>query len=133
MIPQGISRTVRIVVALAIAVCGGVPDTPWAVHTAQASSMPKPAGLQQQVDFWIAIFAKYSSHHVVVHDALHLDRVYTVLDFESLVKSGESEADIQRTRDQRAEAEKKRIRAILMRLHELGGQAQGLSLSLIHI
>ena len=44
-------------------------------------AFPRPAELEAPIRFWKAIFTQYSTHQVVVHDALHLDKVYTVLDF----------------------------------------------------
>ena len=49
----------------------GADETP-----AHADAFPRPAGLEPQVRFWQRIFAEYSVHQVVLHDALHLDKVY---------------------------------------------------------
>jgi membrane-bound lytic murein transglycosylase D len=84
-------------------------------------AFPRPPELEAPIHFWKAIFTQYSTHQVVVHDALHLDKVYRVLDF----RPGEDEEDlslVQVERLQRTETdlEVERIRSILMRLHALG-------------
>ncbi len=45
---------------------------------------PVPFSLRPHVAFWVDIFSQHSSAHVVVHDEVHLDVIYTVLDFSSL-------------------------------------------------
>ncbi len=37
---------------------------------------PIPPQLQDNVDFWIKVYAQYSEHEVVIHDAEHLDIIY---------------------------------------------------------
>ena len=50
------------------------------------SPLPYPKALQPQVEFWTKIFSTYSEYQVVIHDAVHLDKVYAVLDFRPLLK-----------------------------------------------
>ncbi len=89
--------------------------------------LPFPPGLETQVRFWKNIFATYSTREVVIHDALHLNRVYAVLDFRPLAESGLSDAEIAAYAQEKVEREKERVRATLMRLHQLGPHPLGLS------
>jgi membrane-bound lytic murein transglycosylase D len=86
-----------------------------------------PAGLRPQVEFWKRIFGTYSIHHVVIHDTLYLDRVYNVLDFRPLIAAGMSEGEVEQVRARTIADEVAKIRSILTRLHQLGGDPQGLS------
>lgn len=90
-------------------------EVPHAVHRERL--LPVPTGLRTQIDFWKAVFATYSTRQVVIHDALHLDRIYEVLDFSPLAESGFSDAEIEAYKREKVEQEKERVRAILMRLH----------------
>jgi len=70
---------------------------------AHADAFPCPAGLEPQVRFWRGIFAETSIHQVVLHDALHLDKVYKVLDFRPELEDGVSPAEVDRlTAEERA-------------------------------
>jgi membrane-bound lytic murein transglycosylase D len=86
----------------------------------EALHVPVPAGLKTQVKFWKDVFATYSTREVVIHDTEHLDRVYAVLDFRPLAESGMSDAEVAAYSKAKVESEKERVRAILMRLHQLG-------------
>jgi membrane-bound lytic murein transglycosylase D len=86
-----------------------------------------PPELRPQVEFWKSIFATYSELQVVVHDTEHLDRVYSVLDFRSLAEQGEERGRLQRLVSEGASAEKERIRALLVRLHQADGRPDGLT------
>ncbi|HRC87834.1 MAG TPA: lytic transglycosylase domain-containing protein, partial [Thermoanaerobaculia bacterium] len=48
------------------------------------SLFPVPDSLLSNVNFWTDIFARYSSHQVVLHDELVPQRIYRLLDFTSL-------------------------------------------------
>jgi membrane-bound lytic murein transglycosylase D len=93
----------------------------------QRTLFPVLPGLEPQVEFWKKIFATYSTRQVVIHDALYLDRVYEVLDFESLSDSGLSDAEIAAYSQDKVRSEKERIRAVLLRLHQLGADPGDLS------
>ena len=86
----------------------------------ESSPIPVPSGLKTQVKFWKDIFATYSTREVVIHDTEHLNRVYEVLDFRPLADSGLSDAEIAAFAKTKVEREKERVRAILMRMHQLG-------------
>jgi membrane-bound lytic murein transglycosylase D len=94
----------------------------------QSSLLPLLPGLEPQVEFWKKIFATYSTRQIVIHDALHVDRVYEVLDFESWADNGLSDAEIAAYSQEKVRSEKERIRAILLQLHQRGGtDSRGLS------
>ena len=93
----------------------------------QGMLFPVLRGLEPQVEFWKKIFATYSTRQVAIHDALYLDRVYEVLDFESLSDNGLSNAEIAAYSQEKVWSEKERIRAILLRLHQRGIDPRDLS------
>jgi membrane-bound lytic murein transglycosylase D len=100
-------------------VAAAEPDAaPQRAPAGQRVLFPVLHGLEPQVEFWKKIFATYSSRQVVIHDALHLDRVYEVLDFESWSDNGFSDAEIAAYSQDKVRSEKERIRAILLRLHQ---------------
>lgn len=45
-----------------------------------------PEGLRERVDFWKAIYSRYSTNQGVLHDSVHLHVVYEPIDFTSIVK-----------------------------------------------
>jgi membrane-bound lytic murein transglycosylase D len=77
----------------------------------ESALFPRPAAMEPQVRFWRSIFTEYGAHQVVVHDTLHLDRVYAVLEVDPDV-------------DSRREAGYviERLRATLRRLHQEGAR-----------
>lgn len=78
---------------------------------------PRPASLQENVDFWKHVFATYSRHQIVIHDAERPGRLYSILDFrrEAAVLS---ENELWRLEQSAEAAELRRIRGILERLHQ---------------
>src|SRR5262245_14731877 len=92
-----------------------------AADSAPASQLfPHPAALEPQVRFWRTIFAEYSTHQVVVHDALYLDKVYKVLDFRPYLDDGVGSGEVERIQRIETDLETERVRATLLRLHGLG-------------
>lgn len=88
-----------------------------------SEALPNPPALRSQVEFWKAIFARYRTTQVVVHDSENLDRIYSVLDFSAEKENLAGDllpAYIQIRVDQ----EKDRIRGLLLRLHQNGGRAE---------
>jgi membrane-bound lytic murein transglycosylase D len=81
----------------------------------EATDWPRPASMEAQVRFWRDVFTRYSRHHVVIHDAEHVGRVFEVLDFRPHVRAGRSEVELARIRE-RATA---RTRAAVARRHGL--------------
>lgn len=92
-----------------------------------ARLFPRPASMEPQVRFWTSIFADYSIHQVVLHDALHVDKVYKVLDFRRQLQDGLGEAEVERLQRIDTDLELERLRATLLRLHGLGPTPQGLT------
>ena len=86
-----------------------------------------PPELRSQVEFWKSIFATYSERQVLIHDTEHLDRVYSVLDFRGLAEQVEERGRLQRVIADAVDAEKERIRALLVRLHQADGHLDGLA------
>jgi membrane-bound lytic murein transglycosylase D len=93
----------------------------------EAVRFPRPAAIEPQVRFWRAIFTEYSTHQVVLHDALRLDKVYGVLDFRRFLDDGMSEGAVERLQRIETDLELERIRATLLRLHGLGSQPESLT------
>src|SRR5947207_6867371 len=91
------------------------------------ADFPRPAGLESQVRFWRQIFVEYSVHQVVLHDAVHLDKVYKVLDFRPELDDGMSPLRVERLQRAETDLELERIHNTLLRLHSLGGAVDGLS------
>jgi membrane-bound lytic murein transglycosylase D len=85
-----------------------------------SSALPVPPGLRTQIQFWKDVFGTYSTREVVIHDTEHLDRIYEVLDFRPLADGSFSDAEIAAYAKSKVEREKERVRAILVRLHQLG-------------
>ncbi|MBP1689147.1 MAG: LysM peptidoglycan-binding protein [Deltaproteobacteria bacterium] len=82
------------------------------------SPVPVLPGLEPQVEFWKQVFATYTTRQVVIHDALHLDRIYEVLDFEPLTDGVLSDAEIAAYAQDKVRSEKERLRTILLELHQ---------------
>jgi membrane-bound lytic murein transglycosylase D len=79
---------------------------------------PRPAELGGKIRFWTKIFTVYSADDIVFHDAKHVNKIYSVLNLESASQKRIKAA---------VGAEKKRLRALLLRLHDLGPTPDGLS------
>ncbi len=86
-----------------------VPDA--AVATTRVA-FPRPERLAGRIEFWKQIFTHYGTTQVVVHDAKYVEKVYSVLDLTGASKKRVAAA---------TNAEKKRLRAILLRLDGSGG------------
>jgi membrane-bound lytic murein transglycosylase D len=100
-----------------------LPDEP----ARPSAVFPRPAALEPQIKFWRAIFAEYSTHQVVLHDALYLDKIYKVLDFRQQLDDGLSPGEVDRVQRIDTDLELERVRATLLRLHGLGPDPQGLT------
>src|SRR5437016_1296927 len=97
------------------------------VDLREAHLFPRPAQLEPQIRFWRAIFTQYSAHQVVLHDAVHLDKVYKVLDFRSRLDDGFSEGELASLERLETDVELDRLRALLLRLHAAGSQPESLT------
>ena len=98
-----------------------------AADVRQASLFPRPAELEPQIRFWRAVFTQYSAHQVVLHDAVHLDKVYKVLDFRSRLDDGFSDGELAGLERIETDVELDRLRATLLRLHALGPHPESLT------
>jgi membrane-bound lytic murein transglycosylase D len=92
-----------------------------------ARLFPRPAELEPQVRFWRAVFTEYSSHQVVLHDALRLDKVYKVVDFRPHLDGGMSEGELASLERIEIDLEVERLRATLLRLHTVGPHPESLT------
>jgi membrane-bound lytic murein transglycosylase D len=86
---------------------------------AAESDFTVPPALRPQVDFWIAVFAKYGKRQVVIHDTERLDRIYSVIDVGDLEEEGLNETQVELALKDAEETEKARIRGLLLRLDEI--------------
>jgi len=76
-----------------------------------------PKALESDVDFWRAIYAKYDSHHVILHDPKYLSIVYGVIDFTDMdADTGITDIERSRIRQVRIDAERESITAVLEQL-----------------
>jgi membrane-bound lytic murein transglycosylase D len=87
------------------------------------AEFPRPPGLRTQIEFWKKIFATYKTEQVVFHDALHLDRIYSVLDFGAAAARLDAEAFERHKRDS-VDDEKERIAKLLRRLARGGANGE---------
>lgn len=94
---------------------GGVPG-------ARAEELPRPASFESAIGFWRSVFGTYSRNQVLLHDNVHLDVVYQVLDFRPENDGSRSlNQDERRAREKRVKLEQKRVENALERLHRFGG------------
>jgi membrane-bound lytic murein transglycosylase D len=115
----------RTVFVALLAAAFGLARVPLAA--AAPADFPTPPTLRAAVSFWKNIFAKYSEHQILVHDAEHLSRVYSVLDYRDLVASGEGAITLEQIERAGMAAEKERIRQLLLALDARAGNDGGLT------
>jgi membrane-bound lytic murein transglycosylase D len=77
---------------------------------------PIPEVLEPNIAFWSDVYSLYSVDQVVLHDDRYLNVVYDVLDMSDLTRSGMSEGEQRRVRQERVDAARERIVAALRRL-----------------
>ncbi len=87
---------------LALAVKGGAP---------RQDLFPRPPGLEPRVAFWKLVFTRYEDTDLIIHDSMHVHKVYAVLDL-----SGASPKRVATV----TTAEKERIRGLLLQLDARG-------------
>ncbi|MGH8615319.1 MAG: LysM peptidoglycan-binding domain-containing protein [Gammaproteobacteria bacterium] len=85
------------------------------VSLGYSDTFPVPQGLRPQVEFWKNVFTKFSKDQVVIHDALYVDKIYTVMDLPPLPEDGNSA--ISKLRRTLIAEEKTHIKRLLDRLH----------------
>ena len=87
------------------------------VHPAlNPQHFPVPQTLIPAVEFWRGVFSRYESTQTIIHDDLHLDVVFSVVDVGDLVRNGASPAAIERTGRDRVRHEVRRYQQVLRRL-----------------
>ena len=116
-------RMSRLLIVLMLALATGTARA----ATAESAHFPRPASLRPAVEFWKKIFAVYSEHQILIHDAEHLDRVYSVLDYRDVAASGASPIAIEQAERAAILEERKRIWALLLALDARAGNDAGLS------
>ena len=77
---------------------------------------PVPTSLVPNIEFWRAIFSEYESTQTVLHDDLHLDIVYGVVDVSDVQRAGASAATVERTKTRRVRDAVRRYQRVLQRL-----------------
>ena len=115
------------ILANLVVIAGARADHPADGPLNRAVLFPEPAEMAPQIGFWRAIFADYSRHQVVLHDALHVDKVYKVLDFRHYLDEGMGEGELERLMRLDTDFELERVRATLLRLHALGPHPEALT------
>lgn len=91
-------------------------------QTGQAEPLPRPPGLEHQVQFWIRVYSEVDTKGGLIHDSRHLDVVYEVIHF--------SKKTSRRSRDRATEAAKKKYVKALRSLAK--GKRTNLSLTEKH-
>ncbi len=85
-------------------------------RTLDPELFPIPETLVPAVEFWRAVFSRYSSDQSVIHDDRRLDVVYEVVESTDLQQDGRSEGTVQRLRERRVRAEIERVQGVLRSL-----------------
>ncbi|MBL7684772.1 MAG: lytic transglycosylase domain-containing protein [Deltaproteobacteria bacterium] len=85
---------------------------------------PVPDTLKPNIEFWKKIYASYGLNERVFHDTEHLEVIYSVLNLDEIADENNDADPIilpsKKERKSRIEAEKNRIRNILLKLAEGG-------------
>lgn len=89
-----------------------------------ATVFPVPASLVPNVEFWRAIFTKYSSTQTVIHDNRELDVVFDVVSVNDLVQAGAGPIEIERAMRDRVAAASARYTRLLRQLGGAKGDAE---------
>lgn len=91
------------------------------------ADFPRPAALEPQVNFWRKIFAEYSEYQLILHDAQYPAKVFKVLDFRPLKRSGVSPGEIAATMRSTEKRERLAIDRMFERIHKLRDQPGALN------
>ncbi len=101
------------ILAWLLALCFALPNRAAALDS---RLFPVPDELEPNVHFWTDVYTTYDSHQVLLHDDLHLEIVYAVLDFTELDASGVSAGRRALVRRQEIRQAKSKYRALLENL-----------------
>lgn len=94
------------------------PATPQtSLVTLNPTLFPLPEELRDNVVFWTLVYAKYDSHHRLLHDERHMGVIYEVINFTDIDSSDLSEGRKRQKRRQRVRAAEAKYRSILIDLH----------------
>ncbi len=88
---------------------------------ARADSIPRPAGIQEDVNFWVRVYTEVTTNEGFLHDERNLSVVYETLKFGA----GTSPSERQRLVDERRDRQVAALRRIAAALD--GGGRDGLS------
>ncbi len=91
------------------------------------STFSVPPGMEERISFWIDIYTKYSTNQGLMHDSLHVNLVYDVIDFQDIMSDEAlSKSQKRRARRKRVKNKKREIQKRLKSLQRLSSPA-GLS------
>jgi len=83
-----------------------------AAFTAQADSIPRPAGIQDDVNFWIRVYTEVTTNEGFLHDERNLAVVYDTLKFGANTSSRERQRQVDERRDRHIAALRRIIAAL---------------------
>ncbi|PIS10701.1 MAG: hypothetical protein COT73_08015 [Bdellovibrio sp. CG10_big_fil_rev_8_21_14_0_10_47_8] len=84
-----------------------------------------PKGLEANVQFWIDIYAKYTTDQGVLHDSENIDLIYEVVDFTSISSRTDLNAwQKERLKKKMVKEGKQRVIALLKKLHQTQDPSQ---------
>ncbi|MBN2008337.1 LysM peptidoglycan-binding domain-containing protein [candidate division KSB1 bacterium] len=81
---------------------------------AQNENFPLPESLKPNVKFWIGVYAKYTSDHIVIHDNVRMDIIYEIVNVDTLFPESVDYSD--KMLWKRIETIKDKYRDILLKL-----------------
>src|SRR5688572_3774935 len=109
-------------VALGVVIATGAFAAP--VPGLDPEHFPIPKTLEPNIGFWSDVYSVYTVDQVALHDDEHLGVVYDVLDMSDLKRSGMSEGQQRKIRQQRIDEKRDHIIAVLRRLARGGPQSE---------
>jgi len=80
--------------------------------TAHADSIPRPAGIQEDVNFWIRVYTEVTTNEGFLHDERNLGVVYDTLKFGANTSSRERQRQVDERRDRHIAALRRIIAAL---------------------
>ncbi len=92
-----------------------------------AANFPRPPVLEGQIQFWTKIFGEYSVDETVIHDSLYPGIILKVVDSRPDKRRGLSKAQYYKKRRENDRQGKARVKHMLERIHQAGGDTSGLS------
>jgi membrane-bound lytic murein transglycosylase D len=79
---------------------------------ARADSIPRPAGIQEDVNFWIRVYTEVTTNEGFLHDERNLSVVYDTLKFGANISSRERQRQVDERRDRHIAALRRIIAAL---------------------